>query len=163
MMVAFLATMLLVWDFDRAYTPQPDHFLISATSATGTDTLQVVPSAPGACAQAQGATDNTYCAQWPACPQGDTLTILVQAAWGDTLSAPAGPLTCFFSPWQPCVCLASDPQLPPVPQIPPSLLTPPSPPPTPPPPPGPPPAPPGVPSPVAGPPTFPPLPAAAPT
>jgi hypothetical protein len=47
----------------------------------------------------------TVCATWPGCPDEGTMTLQVQAAWGDVLGPPTGEMTCQFTKRAPCECL----------------------------------------------------------
>jgi hypothetical protein len=105
-----LLVFLLAWEFDRAYTPPPDRFVITYAAAVGgqtTEAMEVPPSSVAACASLPGASANTYCTQWPTCPPaGEVLQFWVRAAWGEQLSPPSNLYMCHFV--QACVCTPVD-------------------------------------------------------
>lgn len=110
MMLPTLATALvLLFEYPRAYTPAPSHFLITATQAGLTDTLRVVRGTPDACAPWQGSGPETICATWPGCPGEGPMTFRLQAVWGDVHGAPTGEIVCQFTALAPCECLAPTP------------------------------------------------------
>ena len=105
------ATLLLIFEFPRAYQPQPASFHISYTTsvdATGTiDEMTVPLSAIGACGGGPDTTEDTYCAAWPACPADGTVMLFwIQAVWAAGESGPSNSLLCQFSAAHPCECLA---------------------------------------------------------
>jgi hypothetical protein len=105
--LAQAASLQLVWEFDRTFTPAPSRFLITLARPESQDTLSVPPSLPGACGAGHAITPETFCATLPECPADGVYELTVQAEW-ETLgrSAPNTNLVqCTFSRALPCQCL----------------------------------------------------------
>src|SRR5207249_1479525 len=97
--------LLLVWDFPRDSQPQPAAFVIDYTTSGTAQTLQMSVSLSGIGACAGDMSPNTYCAQWPQCPDPGVYFFWVHALWdtGD-VSEKSNLATCQFIAAKPCDC-----------------------------------------------------------
>lgn len=112
MLAGMVLTLTLLFQFPRDYQPAPDAFLFTygMSAASMLDEMRAPLSAEGACGAGEGIDTNTFCTQWPTCPNdGEVLFFWVQAVWGEERSdAEAARQTMLACTVQHCTCVTLD-------------------------------------------------------